>query len=412
MNKIKKITAREILDSRGHPTIEVEIESSSHKAKACVPSGASTGKFEAFELRDKDLSRFFGKGVLKACENVKNLSTKLEGQILEPLEKLDQKLIEWDGTLNKNRLGANTIMGVSLAYAKLLSQVRNQPLYFLYGDSFSMPVPLINVLNGGMHASNNLDVQEFMIIPHGFFSFKEALRASAEVFQILKSHLKNKTVGDEGGLAPSLSSNEEALKCLMRAIEKAGYKPGEQISLALDIAASSFFSENYYYWEKEKLSAQDLMFIYDSWIKNYPIKSIEDGLEEESWKDWKIFTELQGDQIQIVGDDLFVTHCDRLKKGINEKIANALLVKINQVGTLTETLKAVNLARLNDYQCILSHRSGETEDTSIADLSLAFKCGQIKTGGVCRGERTAKYNRLIQIEEELGGKAQYNNKIF
>ena len=410
--RIKEIKAREILDSRGHPTVEVEVLSDNLlKASAGVPSGASKGRFEALELRDNDPKRFHGRGVLKACRQVLELSKKLKNHPLDSLEAIDQKLIEWGGGVKKKHLGANATLGISLACARLIAQIKNKPFYG--EDNYVLPVPLINVLNGGAHADNNLDIQEFMIVPHGFSSFKEALRAGAEVFQTLRGILKSKgfytALGDEGGIAPRLKSNEEALKFLMQAIEQTGYKAGGQISLALDSAASSFFKDGFYHWEGEKINADDLISIYGSWIKNYPIKSIEDGLEEEAWPDWVQWTRLQGENLQIVGDDLFVTHVQRIQKGVSIKAANALLVKANQIGTLTETRKAVELARSHRYRCILSHRSGETEDTSIADLSLSLGCSQIKTGGVCRSERTAKYNQLLRIEEELGAKAQYKN---
>ena len=412
MNKIKKIKARELLDSRGNPALEVEVWSESLIMEwALVPSGASKGKFEAHEIRDQDQKRFFGKGLLKACQNVEKLSSLLEGFRLESIEEIDQKLLEMDGTAHKNILGANVIMGVSLACLRLIARLQKKPLYRLYGDFSALPVPMINVLNGGIHANNNLDIQEFMIVPHGLPSFKEALRASAEVFQTLKELTKEKgqstALGDEGGVAPSLPDNESALQLIVQSIEKAGYRPGRHISLALDSAASSFFKNKVYHFEGRRLSGGDLISVYDKWINKYPIQSIEDGLDENEWESWAEWTQKHGKKIQIVGDDLFVTQYNRLKKGISRNTANALLVKINQVGTITETLQAIQLARKHHYQCILSHRSGETEDTSIADLSLAFQCGQIKTGGVSRGERTAKYNRLIRIEEELGEKAGY-----
>ncbi len=412
MIQINKVCGRELLDSRGQPALEVEvITNDGIKASALVPSGASTGKYEAHELRDGDVKRFFGKGLLKACQSVNELSQKLKGESLQSLEQLDQKLIEWDGTENKSKLGANALLGVSLSCMKLLARIQNKPLYSFFSPSYKLPIPLINLLNGGVHANNNLDVQEFMIVPHGFSSFREALRASAEIFHTLKSYLKSKNhsvaVGDEGGVAPSLKSNEEALKVLLYAIEKAGYQAGKQVSLALDVAASSFYKDGSYIWENQTINAQNLIEIYDMWIKKYPILSIEDGLDEEAWEDWKKWTQNQGMNLQIVGDDLFVTNVKRLQKGIDQKIANALLVKLNQIGTVSETYQAVQLAHRFQYRCILSHRSGETEDTAIADLSLAFCCEQIKTGSVSRGERTAKYNRLLRIEEELGDRAEY-----
>ena len=412
MAKIKQLLSRELLDSRGQPALEVEVVlDNGIRASSLVPSGASTGQYEAHELRDEDSNRFFGKGLLTACQNVKNLSQKMKGFSLQSIEEVDQALIKWDGTENKNNMGANVLLGISLSCMKALSQIQKKPLYSFFQPSNKLPIPLINVLNGGAHANNNLDVQEFMIVPHGFSSFREALRASAEIFHHLKIYLKSKNhsvaVGDEGGVAPSLKSNEEALDTLLYAINKAGYKEGEQVSLALDVAASSFYKNGFYLWENQKITAQDLISIYETWIKKYPLLSIEDGLDEEAWDDWKIWTQKQGDQLQIVGDDLFVTNTKRLKKGIDSKIANALLVKVNQIGTVSEAYQAVQMAQKSNYRCVLSHRSGETEDTTIADLSLAFCCEQIKTGSVSRGERTAKYNQLLRIEEELGNQSEY-----
>ena len=412
--RITKIHGRELLDSRGFPALEVEVWSSSgDRVQAMVPSGASTGRFEALELRDQDKKRFHGKGLLKACENVSEISKKLRGVYLDSIEDIDQKLIELDGTENKSLLGANAILGVSLACLKLLAKIQKQNIYSFFKNGVNqLPIPLINVLNGGSHANNNLDVQEFMLVPHGFSSFREALRASSEIFHTLKKDLQNKnhstSVGDEGGVAPSLKSNEEALELLVSAIKQAGYKPGKEVSLALDVAASSIYQGGHYLWEGKKITADDLIKIYGKWLKTYPLLSIEDGLEEEGWGDWKKWSKLQGDKLQIVGDDLFVTNSKRLKKGIENKIANALLVKVNQIGTVTEAYEAVRLARQSGYKTVLSHRSGETEDSVIADLSIAFGCHQIKTGGVSRGERTAKYNRLLRIEEELGDKAKYH----
>lgn len=414
LNRITHIHAREVLDSRGYPTIEVEVYSDHTMERALVPSGASKGKYEAHELRDQDARRFKGKGVLKACQSVEEIFKSLQGMSLEDLESIDQKMIELDGTPNKNRLGANAILGVSLACARLKARIHNQPFYsFLGNKDFKLPVPLINVMNGGVHANNNLDIQEFMLVPHGFCSFKEALRASAEIFHILRENLKRQghsvAVGDEGGVAPRLKSNEEALQFLLKSIEESNYKPGEQISLALDVAASSFFKDGFYHFEGQKIKSKDLIYIYKEWIQKYPLKSIEDGLEEDQWSDWKKWTQDQGSLIQIVGDDLFVTHYDKLNKGISQGVANAILVKINQIGTLSEAYKTVKLAKDHSYNTVLSHRSGETEDTSIADLSLAFECEQIKTGGMSRGERIGKYNQLLRIEEELGDKCSYSS---
>ena len=417
--KIHKIIGRELLDSRGQPALEVEVISENGLySSALVPSGASTGKFEAHELRDEDPLRFYKKGLLRACQNIQKVSDQFKGFELSSIEGLDQKLIELDGTSQKTNLGANVILGISLAGLKMLSYIQNKELFSFFNPKqkmFHFPVPLINVLNGGAHAHNNLDVQEFMIVPHGFLTFREAIRSSSEIFHSLKEILKNRnlstSVGDEGGVAPSLSSNEEALDLLLLAIEKAGYQPGNQVSLALDVAASSLFKEGTYLWEGKLISSHDLIGIYDKWIRKYPLVSIEDGLDEESWEDWKIWTKKQGSKVQIVGDDLFVTNCGRLKKGIHQNVANALLVKVNQIGTITEAYQAVKMSHQAKYKCILSHRSGETEDTTIADLSLAFGCEQIKMGGVTRGERTAKYNQLLRIEEQLGSFASYSHKL-
>lgn len=412
--RVTKIHGRELLDSRGFPALEVEVWSSSgDRVQAMIPSGASTGRFEALELRDQDKKRFHGKGLLKACNNVSEVSRKFRGIYLDSIEDIDKKLIELDGTENKSRLGANVILGVSLACLKLLAKIQKKHVYSFFKSNVNqLPIPLINVLNGGSHANNNLDVQEFMLVPHGFSSFREAVRASSEVFHNLKKDLQNKNhstaVGDEGGVAPSLQSNEEALELLVSAIKIAGYKPGEEISLAVDVAASSIYRDGSYLWEGKKIKADDLIKIYDRWLKTYPLVSIEDGLEEECWEDWKKWSKLHGKKVQIVGDDLFVTNSKRLQKGIENKIANALLVKVNQIGTVTEAHQAVKLAHQSGYRTALSHRSGETEDSVIADLSMAFECQQIKTGGVSRGERTAKYNRLLRIEEELGDKAKYH----
>lgn len=416
--RITKIHGRELLDSRGLPALEVEIWSSSgDQARAMVPSGASTGRFEALELRDQDQKRFHGKGLLKACQNVSEISQTLRGVYLDSIENIDQKLIELDGTENKSRLGANAVLGVSLACLKLLACIQKKNIYsFFKREVCHLPVPLINVLNGGSHANNNLDVQEFMLVPHGFSSFNEAIRAGSEIFHTLKKDLQNKnystSVGDEGGVAPSLKSNEEALELLVSAIKNAGYEPGRQVSLALDVAASSIYKDGVYLWEGKKITTDNLISIYDKWLKGYPLVSIEDGLEEEQWEGWKQWSRLHGSKVQIVGDDLFVTNAERLRKGVENKIANALLVKVNQIGTVTEAYEAVKLAHQAGYQTVLSHRSGETEDSVIADLSIAFECHQIKTGGLSRGERTAKYNRLLRIEEELGDKAKYRQWLL
>ena len=409
---VQCIKGRELIDSRGWPALEVEVTSTQgFTARAMVPSGASTGKFEAYELRDKDSRRFYGKGLLKACDNVSKLSKELKGFSLDSLEDIDQKLIDRDGSSNKKNFGANTVLAISLTCLKLQALIKKKPLYSFFKNSKKLPIPLINVMNGGIHANNNLDVQEFMIVPHGFSSLKRALRSACEIFQTLRKNLEKKklssSVGDEGGFAPSLKSNEEALDFLLDSIEKAGYQPGKEVSLALDVAASSFYQEGFYFWEGKKVSSQNLLSIYERWAEKYPVISIEDGLEEENWEDWKTWTLQQGDKIQIVGDDLFVTHPDRLKKGIKEKSANAILIKLNQIGTVSEARQTMNMAQESGFKCIMSHRSGETEDTSIADLALAFGCSQIKTGGMSRSERTAKYNQLLRIEEELGEEAQY-----
>ena len=414
MPVISKILGREILDSRGMPTLEVEvILDGSVRARAAVPAGASKGSHEAQELRDGDPQRFFGKGLLKALGKVEELSSHLKGYVVTDSSTMDQTLKDLDGTDNKSRLGANTILAISLACAKALSSHYGRHFFEHMGsDNCILPVPLINVLNGGAHADNDLCVQEFMIVPYGFSSFKESLRAASEVFYTLKQLLKEQnlsvSVGDEGGFAPLISSNEKAIQLLLKAIKKAGYSSEKQIALALDVAASELYRKEKYIWEEgEELVAQDLISIYSSWIVNYPLISIEDGLAEDDWVGWQQLTKEFGDKIQLLGDDIFVTHIDRLRKGISMKVANALLAKINQVGTLKETYEAIQLAHAESYACCLSHRSAETEDTSIADLCVAWGVEQIKTGSVCRGERTAKYNRLLKIEETLEHKADF-----
>jgi len=414
MAKIKKVLAREILDSRGNPTVEVDIIlDSGILARAAVPSGASTGENEALELRDGDKTRYLGKGVLKAVNNVNTLiASKIKG--LKPdFKKIDALLIDLDATENKSKLGANAILGVSLAVAKADALSKAEPLYKYLGGNAAkiLPVPLMNILNGGLHADNNLDIQEFMIMPTGAPSFREALRYAAEVFHNLKSILKSKglstSVGDEGGFAPRLDSNEEALRLIMEAVEKAGYKPGEDIYLALDCAASSFYKDGAYSFENSRKSSSDLTGIYESWISKYPVLSIEDGLSEHDWRGWKEMTQKLGSKLQLVGDDIFVTNPKIFKKGIGEGIGNAILVKVNQIGSLLETLEVVGMAKKNKYKTIISHRSGETEDTTIAHLAVACGCGQIKTGSVSRTDRVCKYNELLRIEEELGEKAVY-----
>ena len=419
MAKIKKVLAREILDSRGNPTVEVDIIlDSGILARAAVPSGASTGENEALELRDGDKRRYLGKGVLKAVNNVNTLiASKIKG--LKPdFKKIDGLLIDLDATSNKSKLGANAILGVSLAVAKADALSKDEPLYKYLGGNAAkiLPVPLMNILNGGLHADNNLDIQEFMIMPTGAPSFREALRYAAEVFHNLKSILKSKglstSVGDEGGFAPRLDSNEEALRLILEAVEKAGYKPGEDIYLALDCAASSFYKDGAYGFENSRKASSDLIGIYESWISKYPVLSIEDGLSEHDWRGWKEMTQKLGSKLQLVGDDIFVTNPKIFKKGIGEGIGNAILVKVNQIGSLLETLEVVDMAKKNKYKTIISHRSGETEDTTIAHLAVACGCGQIKTGSVSRTDRICKYNELLRIEEELGKKAVYAGMLW
>ena len=414
MGKVKNIFAREILDSRGHPTIEVDLWLDDNSfGRAAVPSGASTGKHEAVELRDNDAARFKGRGVLQA---VKNVVTKIKNTIVGKAfdqHSLDEQLIALDNSENKSNLGANAILGVSLAFAKARARANNQQLYQYFADisgnkNLIMPVSMMNILNGGAHAKNSTDLQEFMIVPVGAPSFREALRYGAEVFHSLKNILNQKglstTTGDEGGFAPKLDDNETALQLIMAAIEKAGYQPGKDMSIALDAAASEFFNNGSYELKSESkvLSAEELIEIYNSWLANYPIISIEDGLSEDDWAGHKLMTEKLGSKIQLVGDDLFVTNSKRLQKGIDEKVANAILIKLNQIGTVTETINTINLAKANNYKNIISHRSGETEDTTIADFAVGTGAGQIKTGSLSRSERLAKYNQLLRIEEELG----------
>jgi len=414
MAKIKKVLAREILDSRGNPTVEVDvILDNGILGRAAVPSGASTGEKEALELRDGDKKRYLGKGVLKAVNNVNTIiASKIKG-LIPDFNKVDALLIKLDGTENKAKLGANAILGVSMATAKAAALSKKQPLYrFLGGEKARiLPVPLMNILNGGMHADNNLDIQEFMIMPVGQERFSEALRMATEVFHNLKSLLKSKklstSVGDEGGFAPNLTSNREALDLIIQAIEKAGYKPGKDVYLALDCAASSFAKDGKYLFENSEKTAGDLIQIYESWLNNYPILSIEDGLGEHDWIGWREMTKKLGSRLQLVGDDIFVTNPKIFKKGIAEKIGNAILIKVNQIGSLSETIEAINIAKKNKYKAIISHRSGETEDTTIAHLSVACSCGQIKTGSLSRTDRICKYNELLRIEEELGSKAVY-----
>ncbi len=415
MAKIRSLKAREILDSRGNPTIEVDVTlDSGVMGRAAVPSGASTGAHEAHELRDKDKGRYLGKGVLKAIQNVeKTIAPALKDFPIGDQAKLDQKLRDLDGTPTKSNLGANALLGVSLAYAKADALAQGRPLFAALGGegAVRLPVPLMNVINGGAHADNGLDVQEFMIVPTKGGKFSEALRAGAEVFHTLKGILSEKNlataVGDEGGFAPRLKTNRDALDLLMSAIEKAGYKPGVDIHLALDVAATELFADGKYRWEGKQITATELGAIYADWAKNYPLVSVEDGFSEDDWQGWIDFTKAQGKNLQLVGDDLFVTNPTRLKSGIERGAANAILIKVNQIGTLTETIAAVQMAKEHRYRTVMSHRSGETEDATIADLSVALQCEQIKTGSLCRGERTAKYNQLLRIEETLGARATY-----
>ena len=418
MSEIVGVVAREILDSRGNPTIEVEIKTADgNMGRAAVPSGASTGAHEAYELRDNDKKRFFGKGVYQAIENVREkIAPEIMGvNVLEQVY-IDKLLRDIDGTENKSKLGANAILGVSLAVAHAAAKDVNLPLYRYVGGSQAcrLPVPLMNVLNGGAHANNGLDIQEFMIVPTVNNSFAESLRAGAEIFHTLKKilHKKNLStaVGDEGGFAPVLKSNEEALELLMEAILEAGYEAGQNVFLALDVAATELYKDNTYTWEKQKISGSELQSVYRKWTEKYPLVSIEDGFSEDDWDSWVSATANMGHNVQLVGDDLFVTNPKRLRMGLEKKAANALLVKVNQIGTLTETFDAVNLAQRNKMKTVMSHRSGETEDVTIADLAVALGCHQIKTGSLCRSERTAKYNQLLRIEEDLGGMGVYWDK--
>jgi len=418
MSIIEGIHAREILDSRGNPTIEVEVllESGAFGV-AAVPSGASTGEHEAVELRDGDKKRYLGKGVLKAVEHVnKQIAQAIEGMDALDQRSLDAALIALDGTPNKGKLGANAILGVSLAVAKASAELLGLPLYRYVGgvNACTLPVPMMNILNGGSHADNNVDFQEFMVMPAGASSFSEALRMGVETFHALKSVLKGKgyntAVGDEGGFAPNLKSNEEAVEVILSAIEKAGYKAGKDIYIALDPAASEFFDSGNYVFkksDKSKKNPQEMASYWLDWTKKYPIISIEDGMAEDDWDGWKFLTDKNAGKIQLVGDDLFVTNVERLKKGIEKGVANSVLIKLNQIGTLTETLDCIELAKKSGYTAVVSHRSGETEDTTLADLVVAVNAGQIKTGSASRTDRVCKYNRLLRIEEELGNDAKF-----
>lgn len=416
---ISSIRAREILDSRGRPTIEAEVYLENGAAGvAQVPSGASTGSFEAHELRDGDSNRYGGKGVLKAVHNVnEEIAPRLVGSDALNQELIDRCMIDLDGSPNKANLGANAILAVSLATAKAAADALGLPLYRYLGGPLAnlLPVPLMNVINGGAHADNNVDIQEFMIVPVGASSFKEALRWGAEVFAALSSVLKTQGlltgVGDEGGFAPNLASNQAALDLLVAAIEKAGYKPGEQVALALDVAASEMYKEGQYVYDGTAHSPVEMVDYLASLVSQYPIVSIEDGLHEDDWQHWQLLTQKLGDRVQLVGDDLFVTNPTRLQQGIDQQAGNSILIKLNQIGSLTETLQAIDLANRNRYRSVISHRSGETEDTTIADLAVATRAGQIKTGSLCRSERVAKYNRLLRIEDELGKQAVYAGAI-
>lgn len=423
--KIKSVHARQILDSRSNPTLEVDVTlSNGAMGRAAVPSGASTGAYEAVELRDGNKNYYNGKSVLNSVNNVNKIISKtVVGLNCFDPKKLDKKLIELDGSVNKANLGANAILGVSLATAVAAANAKGVPLYRYLGKESILPVPMLNILNGGKHADNNLNIQEFMIVPTGAKTFSQALEWSSNIYHALKELLKNKNlstgVGDEGGFAPNLKDDEEALDFIVRAIKKAGLKLGGDVGIALDVAASEMFNEaqkiseegKYYFWKTKKLfTTEKLIEYYQKLVKKYNIVSIEDGLAEEDWEGWAKLTKILGNKIQLVGDDLFVTNVERLKKGIKQKCANAILIKVNQIGSLTETIEAIKLAQKNGYGVIVSHRSGETEDTFIADLAVGLGCGQIKTGAPCRSERVAKYNQLLRIEEKLGAKACYGVK--
>jgi enolase len=425
MAQIAKVHARQVLDSRGNPTIEVDvITSNGTLGRAIVPSGASTGQHEAVELRDGDKKKYMGKGVLKAVENVNTkIAKELEGINVFEQNAVDQIMLLLDGTPNKSRLGANAVLGVSLAAARAAAEELGMPLYRYIGgvNANTLPIPLMNILNGGAHADNKIDFQEFMVMPVGADTFSEALRMGVEIFHTLKGVLKKKgystNVGDEGGFAPEIKSNEEAIETVLIAIETAGYKPGKDVYVALDPAATEFYDAKakVYHFHKsngKKLKSEEMVDYWANWCKKYPIASIEDGMAEDDWKGWGLITQKLGDKVQLVGDDLFVTNVQRLQKGIDTNTANSILVKVNQIGSLTETINAVTLAHRNAYTSVMSHRSGETEDTTIADLAVALNCGQIKTGSASRTDRIAKYNQLLRIEEELGPMAIYPGKSF
>jgi enolase len=425
MSFINNITARQILDSRGNPTIEVDVVTENGiLGRAAVPSGASTGSHEAVELRDNDKKIYMGKSVYKAVNNVNTaIREALKGSYIFDQSDIDAKMIELDGSLNKANLGANAILGVSLAVAKAAAEESRMPLYRYVGgvNANLLPIPMMNILNGGSHADNGIDFQEFMIMPIGAESFSDGLRMGTEIFHHLKAVLKDlkmsTNVGDEGSFAPNFKNNEDAIKAVMQAIDKAGYKAGEDIYIAMDAAASEFYdaNEKVYHFKKstgDKLTSAQMSTYWADWCKKYPIISIEDGFGEDDWDGWKMVTDTLGDKVQLVGDDLFVTNVNRLADGISKGVANSILVKVNQIGTLTETINAVQMAQTNSYTSVMSHRSGETEDTTIADLAVALSCGQIKTGSASRSDRIAKYNQLLRIEEQLGGSARYLGKAF
>ncbi len=420
MSLIAEIQARQILDSRGNPTVEVDvITTNGILGRAAVPSGASTGKYEAVELRDNDKSIYMGKGVIEAVNNVNTIiQDAIIGFPVDEQRLIDSIMLDLDGTNNKSKLGANAILGVSLALAKAAAEESQQPLFRYIGgvNAYTLPVPMMNILNGGSHADNSIDFQEFMIVPVGADTFSEGLRKGVQVFHHLKKVLKSKNystnVGDEGGFAPNIKSNKEAIEIVLQSIESAGFKPGDDIMIAMDAAASEFYNEEekVYHFHKstgDKLSSDDMVSYWKDWVDNYPIFSIEDGLHEDDWSAWAKMNASLGDRVQLVGDDLFVTNTERLQRGIEEKSANSILIKVNQIGSLTETIEAVSLAKVNSFTSVMSHRSGETEDTTIADLAVALNTGQIKTGSASRSDRIAKYNQLLRIEEELGEVAYY-----
>ncbi|UYZ58926.1 phosphopyruvate hydratase [Hymenobacter latericus] len=418
MSIIAAINARQIFDSRGNPTVEVDVTTDNGVVgRAAVPSGASTGKHEAVELRDDDKSKYMGKGVLKAVENVNSkIAEELVGFSVYEQSLLDKIMLELDGTPNKATLGANAILGVSLAIARAAAQEAGMPLYRYVGgvNASTLPVPMMNILNGGSHADNSIDFQEFMVMPVGAESFTEALRWGSEIFHHLKNVLKKQglstNVGDEGGFAPNIKSNEAAIEVVLQAIEAAGYKPGDDVMIALDAAASEFYSDGHYHFKKstgDKLTSSEMASYWADWTRRYPIISIEDGLDEDDWAGWKQLTDEVGQNVQLVGDDLFVTNVKRIQEGIEKGVANAILIKVNQIGSLTETIDAINLGRRHQYKSIMSHRSGETEDNTIADLAVALNTGQIKTGSMSRSDRMAKYNQLLRIEQELGEVAYF-----